>query len=208
MLQVDLSEVSAGSAIKAVGFWLRGRIPMAQAVATSTDDLLSQLAANEIDRLLAEAENGAPAPKEAPPAPPVQAKPPEEKEEPKTPEPTAAAEGPEREALLKAAGFEDPKPEAAAPAPPPEAPAADERSAILQAAGFESVDAQEDSKASESEELEDPNYVPIFLKPLVWINSPLNAYPSIARKMLGSAGIVTLLNALAVLMYVFFFRKH
>ena len=50
--------------------------------------------------------------------------------------------------------------------------------------------------------------MPIYLKPLVWINSPLESYPSVLKKMLGSAGIVTLLNAIAVLTYVLFFRKH
>jgi hypothetical protein len=196
---------------------------MSQAPA-STDELLSQLASSEIDRLLAEAENGtatkqaltpppaAEAPKPAvletpaeTPAPAPVAEPPVA-EPLVTAPPAAAAEASERSALLEAAGFEANKPEAASP--PSETQS--ERSAILEAAGFESVEesAAASAAAAKVAEGEDPDYVPIYLKPLVWINSPLESYPSVLRKMLGSAGIVTLLNALAVLTYVFFFRKH
>ncbi len=192
---------------------------MSQAPA-STDELLSQLASSEIDRLLAEAENGTAA-KEAPTPPPAAEAPkPAEPETaapapvaqtpvaepPAAAPPAAAAEASERSALLEAAGFEANKPEAASP--PPETQS--ERSAILEAAGFESVEesAAASAMAAEVAGGEDSDYVPIYLKPLVWINSPLESYPSVLRKMLGSAGIVTLLNALAVLTYVFFFRKH
>jgi hypothetical protein len=197
---------------------------MSQAPA-STDELLSQLASSEIDRLLAEAENGtaakqaltpppaAEAPKPAVPEVPAETPAPAPVADPPVAEPlvaappaAAAAEASERSALLEAAGFEANKPEAAPP--PPETQS--ERSAILEAAGFESVEesAAASATAAKIAEGEDPDYVPIYLKPLVWINSPLESYPSVLRKMLGSAGIVTLLNALAVLTYVFFFRKH
>lgn len=178
---------------------------MAQAAEVSTDELLSQLASTEIDRLLAEAENGGSAPKEPAPAPAVEAVEPA----PKPAESAPVAEGSERAALLQAAGFESSKIEAsAAPAAPVEGN--EERSAILQAAGFESAEAVAAASEAESDgsDGEDSDYVPIYLKPLVWINSPLEAYPSVARRMLGGAGIVTLLNALAVLTYVCFFRKH
>ncbi len=179
---------------------------MSQAPA-STDELLSQLASSEIDRLLAEAESGAAA-KEAPPPvaeAPIEAPAPVA-EPPAAAPPVAAAEGSERSALLEAAGFEANKPQAAPP--PPEAQS--ERSAILEAAGFESVEESVAASpaAAEVTDGEDSDHVPFYLKPLVWINSPLESYPSVLRKMLGSAGIVTLLNALAVLTYVFFFRKH
>jgi hypothetical protein len=177
---------------------------MAQATANTTDELISQLASSEIDRLLAESEGNPPAP--ATPAA----------------DPTAASaevvtEGSERAALLEAAGFESPTPaepvkptEPAAPAPPAEE---DERAALLQAAGFESVDAPPTNSpaatpAADAQAVQDLDYVPIYLKPLVWINAPLGACPAIVRQMLGNAGIVTLVNALAILTYVCLFRRH
>ncbi|MGA2443053.1 MAG: hypothetical protein ABSH08_19035 [Tepidisphaeraceae bacterium] len=180
---------------------------MAQATANSTDDLLSQLASSEIDRLLSESEDNPPAP--ATPAA----------------QETAASdemvtEGSERAALLEAAGFETPDPAPAEPVQPetppaPAPPAQDERAALLQAAGFESPDAPAANPpvanvpaADAPAVQEDPDYVPIYLKPLVWINAPLDACPAIVRKMLGNAGIVTLVNALAILTYVCLFRKH
>ncbi len=186
---------------------------MAQAPAVNTDELLSQLAASEIDRLLAEAESK-PAPAPAPVAPAAP--------EPSTAPPagTATAEvvadGPERAALLQAAGFE------AAAGPAAESPDAgaagqptgDERSALLKAAGFASaeaptaVDAEPDG--SPTDVMSDDSYqpIPIYLKPLVWMNAPLNVCPVMMRPLLGKAGLLTLVNALAVLTYVFFFRKH
>jgi hypothetical protein len=174
---------------------------MAQATATSTDELLSQLAASEIDRLLSEADaKGAPAPA-AEPEPIV-----EKAEAPAAP----VAEGNERSALLEAAGFEkaeEPK-EAAAPAP---LSAEDERSALLQAAGFESPDdivPEPTPVANDELPAVDDGRVQFYLKPLVWMNIPFENCPLLVRQMLGRAGIVTLVNALAVLTYVLFFKKH
>ncbi|HEX4052855.1 MAG TPA: hypothetical protein VHX86_01185 [Tepidisphaeraceae bacterium] len=183
---------------------------MAQAPAVNTDELLSQLAASEIDRLLAEAD-GKPAS-----APAASAMP-----DPSANQSAAAttseilADGPERAALLQAAGFD------AAHGPAPESadaaagqPTGDERSALLKAAGFESAEAPPAPDAepalSLADALSDDSYqpTPIYLKPLVWMNAPLDACPSMVRRLLGGAGLVTLVNALAVLSYVFFFRKH
>jgi hypothetical protein len=177
---------------------------MAQATASSTDELLSQLAASEIDRLLSEADAKAePAPAPAPPAPePVL----EKKETPTEP----VAEGTERTALLEAAGFES-KEAPAEPAAPPAAaapPAEDERSALLQAAGFESPGGEETPADVQVATTDDDDRLPFYLKPLVWMNIPLENSPLLIRQMLGRAGIVTLVNALAVLTYVFFFKKH
>jgi hypothetical protein len=167
---------------------LRGRIPMAQAATANTDELLSQLASSEIDRLLAEAD-GNPAPADAKPSenPPV-------------------TNGTERAALLEAAGFESSAPPPADAAPPME----DERAALLHAAGFESPDSalQPGENPADDAGAKDPDHLPIYLKPLVWINAPLDSCPPVIRPMLGKVGIVTLLNALAVLTYVIFFRKH
>lgn len=184
---------------------------MAQAPAVNTDELLSQLAASEIDRLLAEADGKpAPAPATAPVAPAAP--------EPSTAKPAAAAtdevlaEGPERAALLQAAGFDattGPVVESASQ------PTGDERSALLKAAGFESAEAPSTPEPQHAASvidatLDDDSYrpTPIYLKPLVWMNAPLNACPSMLRPLLGKAGLLTLVNALAVLTYVLFFRKH
>ena len=164
---------------------------MAQAATANTDDLISQLASSEIDRLLAEAD-GNPAPQEAKPV--------------ESPAPATAPEGPERAALLQAAGFESaPAPAAAAAVPP----ADDERSALLQAAGFESpVELHFEKPGTDTIVESDSPPVPTYLKPLVWINLPVDSAPVIVRQMLGKVGIVTMFNALAVLTYVLFFRKH
>jgi len=199
---------------------------MAQAATASTDELLSQLAASEIDRLLAEADGNpappeskakveaaaavadAPAAKEAEPAKEASAAP-----------STAAnsetlTEGSERAALLQAAGFDSAQPAATAPAAPaPAAPEEAERAALLQAAGFETPAAPASTGGALEEVQESPighgpEHTPFYLKPLIWINAPLDDYPAIVRQIMGKVGIVTLLNALAVLTYVFFFRKH
>jgi hypothetical protein len=164
---------------------------MAQAATANTDDLISQLASSEIDRLLAEAD-GNPAPMEST----------------KLPEPPASAapEGTERAALLEAAGFESAPAPAAVTAIPP---AEDERTALLQAAGFESPVELHFEKPGADLAVESNSVpVPIYLKPLVWINLPIDATPAIVRQMLGKVALVTMFNALAVLTYVLFFRKH
>jgi hypothetical protein len=168
---------------------------MAQAATENTDELLSQLASSEIDRLLAEAD-GNPAPTDAKPS-----------------QDSTVANGSERAALLEAAGFESNAP---APSPadsPADAapPMEDERAALLHAAGFESptdLGLPPKTIPVDDAEAQDPDHLPIYLKPLVWINAPLDACPPVIRPMLGKVGIVTLLNALAVLTYVIFFRKH
>jgi hypothetical protein len=164
---------------------------MAQAATANTDELISQLASSEIDRLLAEAD-GNPAPMEAAPAEPASN--------------STSPEGPERAALLQAAGFETaPAPASAAAVPPPE----DERSALLNAAGFESpVELHFEKPGAGAVADADSAPVPIYLKPLVWINLPVDFAPAIVRQMLGKVGIVTMFNALVVLTYVLFFRKH
>jgi hypothetical protein len=209
----------------------------------STDDLLSQMAGKEVDRLLADNE---PAAAEPPPAP----QPPPELPQAQSmtaqldqlftelqedspagapaPEPDpkfeSLAQGKERSALLEAAGFEgqagssaelegdsqDPINEA-----PPQGP---ERSALLKAAGFEPADASADTAAPPSAATETSPQdsaanismtpLPFYLKPLHWLNAPLDACPAMVRQLLGMAAIVTLFNAVLVLMYVLIFRKH
>jgi hypothetical protein len=55
-------------------------------------------------------------------------------------------------------------------------------------------------------EVEEP--LPLFLKPLVWLNAPMELLPLGLRDALGKVAILTLANAIAVLAYVLIFRKH
>lgn len=48
----------------------------------------------------------------------------------------------------------------------------------------------------------------IWLRPLEWLNAPLNFLPDLIREAMGKIALLTLFNAVAVLIYVFFFRKH
>ena len=50
--------------------------------------------------------------------------------------------------------------------------------------------------------------LPLFLRPLEWLSSPLDPWPDQFRDLLGKIGLMTLINALAVLAYVLLFRKH
>ena len=47
-----------------------------------------------------------------------------------------------------------------------------------------------------------------LLRPLEWLNAPLNACSDTVRESLGKVAIMTLINALAILLYVMFLRKH
>jgi len=48
----------------------------------------------------------------------------------------------------------------------------------------------------------------VLLRPLEWVNAPLNACSDTVRETLGKVAIMTLINALAILLYVMFLRKH
>ena len=55
--------------------------------------------------------------------------------------------------------------------------------------------------------IEDDAPLPIYLKPLEWMNAPLDILPPNLRDVLGQLAILTLVNAIAVLIYVFVFRR-
>jgi hypothetical protein len=145
--------------------------------AKSADDLLSQLAGDEIDRLLAENESE---PTAAAPAAPDGA-----------PSPAAVPAAVDLDAVLKTA--------AADRSPPAEKQA-------LHAPASQPV-----AKLDNSPQIElgpAPKRLPLFLRPLEWLSSPLDPWPDQFRDILGKAGLITLINALAVLAYVLLFRKH
>jgi hypothetical protein len=54
----------------------------------------------------------------------------------------------------------------------------------------------------------DAGALPLYLRPLEWINAPLEACPPALRDFIGKAAIITLVNAAAVLCYVLLFRRH
>jgi hypothetical protein len=53
----------------------------------------------------------------------------------------------------------------------------------------------------------DEDALPVYLRPLEWINAPLEACSPAVREFLGKAAIITLVNAAAVLLYVLLFRR-
>ena len=88
-----------------------------------------------------------------------------------------------------------------APAPPAETETTTvEKNALTDA--IESIDASNEEPGPDAAE------VPIYLKPLVWLNSPMMLLPEPARDALGKVAILTLVNAVAVFVYVLLFRKH
>jgi hypothetical protein len=155
------------------------------AEAKSADDLLAQMAGDEIDRLLAESEGeSAPAPVTAPAPVPAPAS-------------TATAEtttkidldavletaAADHSASAERAALHEPQPQVPAPVP------------VV--------------KHSPQIELGEPiRPLPLILRPLEWISAPLDPWPDQLREILGKIGLMTLINALAVLAYVFLVRRH
>ena len=53
-----------------------------------------------------------------------------------------------------------------------------------------------------------PTALAWYLRPLEWLNLPMQSLPAGVREAVGKIALLTLFNALAVLIYVFVFRKH
>jgi hypothetical protein len=148
------------------------------APAKSADDLLSQMAGDEIDRLLAETDS----------------------------EPATAAGG----AIATA--------QPGSPAAPgtadldavlETAAAADHPAAIVQTTVPAPAQPPVSLDDSPKIELGDPvRGFPLLLRPLQWLSAPLDPWPDQLRDVLGKVGLMTLINALAVLAYVLLFRRH
>jgi hypothetical protein len=166
------------------------------AEAQSADDLLSQLAGDEIDRLLAESEGDAPPAKPAMPEPPAQPEPVE-----------VAAVTPE----TPVAAIES----AAAPVPPIDLDAVLETAVADHNAAAERTALHGDAFAASQPVDHSPQIdlgaeprIPLLLRPLEWLSSPLDPWPDQLRDILGKVGLMTLINALAVLAYVLVVRRH
>jgi hypothetical protein len=152
----------------------------------SADELLSQLAGDEIDRLLAENES-------EPAAPAKQA----------VAEPQAVATEPE--AVTTAAVDLDAVLESAAAERVETPPASSPGKSLSKRETLKSPSIKDTSPQIE---LGEPRGLPLFLRPLEWISAPLDPWPDLVRETLGKIGILTLVNALAVLAYVLLVRRH
>jgi hypothetical protein len=185
---------------------------------TSTDELLSQLAGEEIDRLLAEVDAGAPRDARAA-ASPIDVSPPlrpelEKEQEgvaPAAPEGVAEPAAPsskdetvtaELDALFSAAVEKDKADEEAAAAA---AAIAAEQTSAAERAGLSTVAAM--APAPEAAVEDDNAPLPLYLRPLEWLNAPLMIFPPAVRDLVGKVAIVTLINAVAILAYVLIVRR-
>lgn len=165
--------------------------PLTATTPAGVDDLLAQMAGDEVDRLLAEAE----IPRETP-ADPVET-PALTTPAPSVPEPIAKATKPPfpRDQITPADDLESATStaERSGLEMPPE-PAAAEPPAFSEAET--GVPDAPDAR------------LPWYLKPLEWINAPMQSLPEGVREAVGKIALLTLFNALAVLIYVFVFRKR
>jgi hypothetical protein len=169
----------------------------------SADDLLSQLAGNEIDRLLAESEGQTPATPAAATLSP--AAPPPSTESVGFDSAQSAAE---IDALLSAA--EQPAAQPQTQKPPAAVSPADVLNEIVKKDAASATVAPTAAKVDSSPllMLNVPPPLPLILKPLEWINAPLDAFPDRVREAIGKIAILTMMNAVAVLTYVLIFRRH
>jgi hypothetical protein len=199
------------------------------AVPPSADDMLSQLAGDEIDRLLAEAEGQKPAKEVVATPPAVEAAPVVESvgfdskqsaaeidallaqaESNVAPPATAPAEPPV--AAVPAAPVTTVPPVAVveAPKPAPVPAAVEIAKEIEQSEAERKALRAPEVKADTSPELifDQTAPLPLVLKPFEWLSSPLDACPEIVREAVGKIAIVTMVNAVAVLSYVLIFHRH
>jgi hypothetical protein len=206
-----------------------------------SDDLLAQMAGQEIDRLLAESEGDA-APKAAvefsaeipepePPAAPAAAPPvpAQTSAEPTNPEPTSTAQTSTEPTSPAPAGVARTEVARAGPAGKKSAAedlAAEDLNAVLATATAERdalrdipktnsplgplAAAVEGNLKNQSPEIDLPPepWWGLLLRPLIWINSPLDAWPDAVRDAIGKVAVITLLNSVAVIAYVLIFRRH
>jgi hypothetical protein len=164
----------------------------------NADDLLSELAGQEIDRLLAEAD-GDPVPVRAePPAEAVAAPSIEAPSLTSATESSAACDlgSEDLNAVLASVSAER---TSLQNHPPPVSPLGPLPAAV-----------ESSLHGTQSPEIEfDPeSRWAVLLRPLVWINSPLDAWPDAVRDAIGKIGLITLFNAAAVIAYVLIFRRH
>ena len=166
---------------------------------SGADDLLSQMAGEQIDRMLAESESTKAVAAPIDPfasqldelfnqldAPPIDAPPRVEKSAPII------------SAIIEAL---PPPPSIITEIEQPTTPA--ERAALAPVEPM--LSSSEISAAVNQVQLD---HTPIFVRLLELINAPFAFCPDVLRDMLGKVAILTMMNSLAVLIYVLLFRKH
>lgn len=185
----------------------------------SADDLLSQLAGDEIDRLLADADGDPPA---APPAdwpttePTAQDQAAASSEIDEVFEKLAPAPGEPESSPLNAPATVNDAPSSAANHPAAAesvaGPVADEElEREIEAASAERAALAGGRASPQVDLMSDAGvepHLPVVFKPLVWLSAPLDAFPDEVRETLGKIAILTLVNAVAALAYVVLFRRH
>jgi hypothetical protein len=202
------------------------------AATTSTDDLLSQLAGDEIDRLLAEAELSAggrstsPAPVHVGPP----AEPEKEVEEPAAAEVAAEVPGPspvappepvpaplssvseeavtaELDALFSSAVEKDKAESDAEAEAAARAILEGDQTTAAEREGLTTVAAMAPESAQAAPQVVEDDSLPLYLKPLEWLSAPLSIFPPTVRDLVGKAAIVTLINAVAIIAYILIVRR-
>jgi hypothetical protein len=205
--------------------------PVSNAPTGDTDELLSKLAGEEIDRLLAadEVERVAGADKKkgkGGPAGPTKGAAatedaklskqidellttlgptPATKPSPMTD--VAAASPPRAEAQPVPAAAPPTSPVVTDPAPSGDLPRIEDTTAAERAALVDPL-AEVIAAEEAAQPARDFGPVPPLLKPLVWLNIPVARCPDIVLNAIGKAAIVTLVNAVLIIGYVLIFRRH
>jgi hypothetical protein len=188
----------------------------AQQGTAGTDDLLAQLAGQEIDRLLAEADldrtSSPPVVSAATPLLAIQeASPPE----PTTLPPSELPPAEVHEKLLP--DLDAPRAESAigeliGPLDPELEEATRETSASAERLGLDLAlgPAAAELAADDAKDGFDnaPASLPAIFRPLEWLESCCDAVPEQFLELAGKIGILTMVNAIAVLLYVLFFRHR
>ncbi|MGB7158608.1 MAG: hypothetical protein WBD40_11115 [Tepidisphaeraceae bacterium] len=184
------------------------------AIQDQLDALFSEITAEQPNPAATEAPTEAPTPTASMPAAPIA------KEEPADPDAVMSAlrDDPEPKAIVA------PEPAKSAPVAPISGSEPAAASAIVAAPSTERETTRADRAGLADPDpadalpgpgelkalaapVEDDRPLPVYLKPLEWMNAPLNFLPQGARDVLGQIAILTLVNAIAVLIYVFVFRK-
>ena len=189
--------------------------------AASTDDLLAQMAGEEIDRLLAEADGERPAKPAPVPAAPVQAVPSPQDQSSIAPPASAAVEAPEADAsqldgVLGGIATDigpDAVAELASGSRKSTAGAADDRHRPdpleeEEAAAVAERGALSDAARNQADAAASAARVPMPIRVLSWLNSPMASCPDHVRDAVGKIAILTAVNSISVFAYVLFFRHH
>lgn len=170
--------------------------PAGSAVAAEgqADDLLSQLAGAEIDRMLAEADVE---PAALPPSPLA----------------AVAVAEPVVEPVVAVLPAEMPAPPPTIVNPAPVAPAAVEPPPPAAAVDLNAVlAAAAEVPPAQAVPLDalppDGGRLPLLLLPLELLSAPLDRCPDRVREAIGKVAVVTLVNAVAVIAYVAIFHRH